>query len=283
MYREACPEGTFLDAYLQYADAVETPLAYDFWTGIWLLSCAAGRQITVRRPEAPVFLNIYAVLCADAGVTRKSSALRRAEAVYREAGLHEQRCIITGPTTPEALVRELGLRSHEGRLAHADICVSELVTFLGREQYNIAMPGLLTDLYDCPSIREGRRVSGDGAVIRDAYLTLLGASTSSWLVRAINPDVIEGGFTSRCLFIVEEKRKRLIAWPANAPGRDSSRTRASQLLHDSVLLCTKYAERGITLNDAALDRFVSWYERRTVNNTDPFTASFEAREDHHIL
>jgi hypothetical protein len=282
MFRDAVKEGTFLHRYLQYMAPLETPLAYDFWCGLWLLSNAIGRRIVVNRPKAPVFLNLYMVLCADAGTTRKSTAIRMCEAVYRAAGFDLSALTVTGSTTPEKLVEQLALRSGDGRDAMAGIIVSELVTFLGKEQYTVAMPGLLTDLYDCPTLRDYSRLSSGPRVIRNACITFAAASTPSWLVRAINPDVVEGGFTSRCLFIIEEKRKRLVAWPEDA-GSISVDELASDLLRIRAQ-SERWASKGISLTDSAKARFVRWYEgRRESDGGDPFIASFEAREDHHIL
>jgi hypothetical protein len=143
------------------------------------------------------------------------------------------------------------------------------------------MPGLLTDLYDCPELREYSRLSTSTTTVRNVYLTFAAASTPSWLVRAINPDVIEGGFTSRCLFIIEERRKRLVAWP------EELTTDVDEL---AIALCDirkqadNWSKHGINLTDKAKARFVRWYEqRRDGDSNDPFLASFEAREDHHIL
>lgn len=282
IFRDAVKEGTFLHRYLQYMSPLETPLAYDLWCGLWLISNAIGRRIVVNRPKAPVFLNLYMVLCADAGTTRKSTAIRMCEAVYRAAGFDQTALTITGGSTPEKLREQLALRSAESGEAMASIIVSELVTFLGKEQYAVAMPGLLTDLYDCPALRDYSRVSSATSIVRNAFVTFAAASTPSWLIRAINPDVIEGGFTSRCLFIIEERRKRLVAWPD-----DDSPIGPDDLARDLLHLreqCERWASKGIGLTAGAKVRFVRWYEQRGDSDAnDPFLASFEAREDHHIL
>lgn len=282
IHKDAVKEGTFLADYLSYMSPLETPLAYDFWTGLWLISTAVGRNIVVNRPHAPVFLNLYVVLCADAGSTRKSTAVRRCEAVYSAARLSEYGHPITGSITPERLTEQLALQSTEHGNSAANIIISELVQFLGREQYAIAMPGLLTDLYDAPSIRTISRVGSGNHTIRNTYVTFLAASTPSWLIRAINPDVIEGGFTSRCLFIIAEKRKRLVAWP-NGDTSFGLDTCSKSLLHlrEKALY---WGRKGISLTDNALTRFITWYEKRAnASFSDPFRASFDAREDHHIL
>ncbi len=282
IFRAAVKEGTFLDHYMDYMSPLETPLSYDFWCGMWLLSSTINRRMTINRPHAPVYLNLYLVICADAGTTRKSSAIRRCEEVYRAAKLGEECTTLTGSFTPEAMLAALaGTTLHYGH-GTAHVISSELVTILGKEKYTVALPGLLTDLYDCPAVREVSRAGAGKIRIDNTYVSFLAASTPSWLVRAINPDVIEGGFTSRCLFVIEEQRKRLVAWPDGVT--DSSIVdRLASMLGDVRDDVSRWSSRGIDLTDSAKTRFVLWYERRDYSATDPFTASFDAREDHHVL
>jgi hypothetical protein len=102
-------------------------------------------------------------------------------------------------------------------------------------------------------------------------------------VRAINPDVIEGGFTSRCLFVVEDKPKRLVAWPETDGGEGLALGQLVQQLKDVYQSSLKWSSTGILINDKALDKFKAWYMDRELEENDSFIQSFEAREDHHIL
>lgn len=263
---------------------VETSEAYDFWSGVWLLSSVLGRKITVARPQAPVFLNAYVVLCAESGITRKSTAVRGAVDMLQEwSSLNYTPLHVMGGTTAEGLDKLMATATEMTGQSHMCITSSELVNLLGKERYNASLPGRLTDLYDCPSIHT-RHTAGHGqATIRNVYVTLLGASTPSWLVRAVNPDVVEGGFTSRCLFIIEEKPKRLIAWP-EASTDGWLRTRVLGQLTSIVERADEVRERvgGIRLTEVAKRVFTRWYETRTIV-TDAYGSSFQAREDHHVL
>jgi hypothetical protein len=272
-------DDSLLASYVKLYENVETSDAYDFWSGVWLLSSAIGRKVVVARPHAPVFLNTYVILCAESGITRKSSAVNGAANLLATHVLREERdiALVQGGTTAEGLDNIL---SHDG---HAALISSELVNLLGKERYNASLPGRLTDLYDCPSIYT-RQTAGHGRVdIRNVYLTLLGASTPSWLVRAVNPDVVEGGFTSRCLFVIEEKPKRLIAWPEVSTNGGQTELVLS-LLAKTVSMADEVRERvgGIHLTAVARRVFTEWYEHRTLV-TDAYGSSFQAREDHHVL
>jgi len=282
MYREAAKEGTFLHAYMQYLEPLETPRAYDFWSGMWMISNAVGRRMVINRPRAPVFLNTYIILTAEAGVTRKSTSVRIATSMLQDAGMLENVHIVTSSSNKSAIDEALAKLTTEGHDSHVCISVSELVSFMGKEVHAISVPGYLTDIYDCPSERVVQRASGDKR-ISNVYPTLLSASTPSWLVRAINPDVIEGGFTSRCLFIWEEQPKRRVAWPEERPDAAIIRGNAEQGLQRIRHEAEKHVLKGISITSAAREAFSEWYDKRKLDVSNPFVTSFQAREDHHVL
>lgn len=277
-YHKLVPEASFLGQYLRYCDGSETPYAYDFWTGLWLLSVACGRGIVVDRAGAPVFLNIYCILVAESGVTRKSTSVRRATSFARVL-CGEHALLVESKITPEKLEFELALQSLEKDTAYASIAIDELVKFLGKERYVEAMPTLLTDLYDSPAVRTGGGTLVRGRTeLRNVYINFLSASTPSWLLRAVNPDVIEGGFTSRVIFVVAEVPKKSIPWPEDK--NETARQSIGTALHDVSQKAQRVSVIGITEN--ARKTFERWYRSRD-KKRDAFRASFQSREDDHIL
>ena len=273
-YQSLIKPDTFIGQYMEYMSNVETPYAYDFWCAVWAIGVECGRSVFVDRPSAPVYLNWYLILAAESGTTRKSTAVRSIRQV-----LSGEQEVLSGKTSPESLELILHDATRRTGSATAHFAVPELVTILGREGYMSTMPGLLTDLYDSPAERRSPGTLKSGEIVQhDVYITFLSASTPSWLVTAINPSVIEGGFTSRVIFIVEDTRKRAIAWPESS--KDLSRDRLSGLLQRS---CERARDIGaLTISDGGLRKFTRWYNNRPVSN-DPFQSSFEAREDDHVL
>lgn len=267
---------TFIGAYMRHQDATETAELYDFWCALWIIGNIIGRNTYVARPRAPVFLNWYIFLVAESGVTRKSSAVREALSwlrPYVPNGVD----VIEAKTTPEKLEQTLALQTLHHGTARAIVSVSEAVTLFGKERYNMGMPGLLTDLYDCAAKRQSLGTLAYGALtMQEVFVSLLTASTPSWLASAINPTVIEGGFTSRCIFAVSEKSKRRVAWP-------SEKVESSQVADQLAKLHgRRNLIREITLTDEALAAFTKWYNTRRLHD-DLYRTSFESREDAHVL
>lgn len=277
-YAKVVPGDSFIGDYLSYMSASETPHAYDFWGAIYGLSSAVGRGTFVDRPRAPVFLNLFAIFVAESGTTRKSSAVRESVRFVRPL-CGDDNYLIEAKITPENLESILHKQSKEYGKSQASIAISELVTFLGREKYNEQMPTLLTDLYDCPELRSGGGTLSSGPrTLKNVFVSFLSASTPAWLLRAVNPDVIEGGFTSRVCFIVAEEPKQLSAWPKEVD--QDARSKLAERL--SAIRDKARDIPSILINDGARKTFERWYKGRTIYR-DPFRASFQSREDAHIL
>lgn len=278
-YAKLVPQDTFIDRYLRFCLPSETPTAYDFFTALWLISVAVGRGIVVDRPNAPVHLNMYCILVAESGITRKSTAVRRAVGFARALCGTDSELLIESKITPEKLEYDLALQTIEHDRAYASIAIDELVKFLGKEKYVETMPTLLTDLYDAPAIRTGGGSLVRGrTTLRNVYINFLSASTPSWLLRAVNPDVIEGGFTSRVIFVVAEEPKRNAPWPEDPDEtlRDAIRDDL-QTIREQVQNISR-----IRVNENSRKKFANWYRSRD-KKRDAFRASFQSREDSHVL
>lgn len=275
-------EGTFLHQYMKFMTEVETPSAYDFWCGMWLISNAVGRDIYVSRPRLPVYLNLYIILCADSGVTRKSTGINYASRIINVSARSNDSVISSGRTYPSKLLKLANETSELHGKTHIAIAISELGAVMSRTGYMRDMPVLLTDLYDCPEVRHGGgSMSDKGTVLHNVYTTFLSASTPRWLLTRVNSDIIEGGFTSRCFFIHEESRKRKISWPTIGEVSDDIfvKERAEDL---DAFSDRARRVKSIEIHPLALVKYNNWYQRRK-DGTSKYTHSFESREQDHVL
>ena len=265
------PAGSFLGQYMKMCEPLETSREYDFWCGMWALGTALGRGVIVPRPHAPIHMNWYIMLVAASGITRKSTSVRIARDLVRQLDIP----MVETRASSEFLWDTL-TSMEEARLA---IAVSELVTFLGKSNYAMEIPGMLTDLYDCPETRSGGGTMLRGArEMRDVYITFLSASTPSWLGEAINPAVVEGGFTSRCLFITADQPKHKVPWPTDAEISSSALLPALHSIQSQAVRTPL-----VELLPDAMDRYSTWYKGRDLSSQDPFVQSFQSREDSHML
>lgn len=260
--------------------AQETAEIFDFYCGLWALSAVCGRNTYVLRPRAPVYLNMFVILVGESGVARKTTSVRMATNIARSVvGLDNSIGVLDGKVTPEQMVAMLQERTMEYGSAQLCISVPELAVFLGTERYLAHMPALLTDLYDCPDSFEGGGTLARGKVVfRNVWLSFLSASTPIWLLKAVNPNVIEGGFTSRCYFVISNEPKQRIPWP-----QDVDADMYQDLCDDVKIVAAEAASRGpIEVDPTGIKVFSEWY-RNKGRAIDAFKQSFEAREDAHVL
>lgn len=213
---------------------------------------------------------------------RKSTSIRIATSTVRDFLTRTQSNVLLfeNKTTMGMMLDELSRASQDNGAGQGILVASELAAVLGRGSSLSGLPALLTDLYDCPDQRVGGGSLNTGSFnLKDVYFSFMGGSTPSWLAKAVRPEIIEGGFTSRCYFVNGRNRKRSIAWPegeSDGSERANLVDRLCQLRNDSQ----RYNRIGIT--DGAKMDFSRWYTNRGIHK-DAYRESFESREDSHIL
>lgn len=239
-----------------------------------------GRSVIVDRPRAPVHLNMYIILVSESGIMRKSTSIRIATSVVRDFLSMQKSNVLLfeNKTTMGMLLDELSRASQDHGAGQGILVASELAAVLGRGSSLSGLPALLTDLYDCPDKRVGGGSLNTGSFnLKDVYFSFLGGSTPSWLAKAVRPEIVEGGFTSRCYFINGRNRKRSIAWPeGDGNDRGNLVERLTLLARESK----RYNKIGITVGGK--HKFSTWYNNRGLHK-DAYRESFESREDSHIL
>ena len=265
---------------MKYMQAQETAEIFDFYCGLWALSAVCGRNTYVSRPRAPVFLNMFIVLVGESGTARKTTSVRIATNIARTViGGDNPIGLIDGKSTPEKLLDMLQERTMEHGTAQLCASVPELAVFMGTERYVAQMPILLTDLYDCPAAYEGGGTLARGKIVlRRVWLHFLSASTPVWLMKTVNPNVVEGGFTSRCYFIISNEPKQRIPWPT-----ENDADMLQDLCDDVKIIASEAIARGpIGISPLAIAVFSNWYNERP-HSLDSFKQTFESREDAHVL
>lgn len=272
------PKDSYIELFMSLLKDQETPSEYDFWAAVWTVGAVVGRSCFIDRPRAPIHFNWYIIICAESGMTRKSTVINFAKEMI-DGCLPNPGLLIQNKTTPEKLWDIMSAQSGIHGRSHVVLNISELVTFFGRQGYTLDMPAMLTDLYDCPVKREGGGTLNYGALpLLNPFITFIAGSTPSWLARAINPDIIEGGFTSRTIFISSEYRKKLIFWPDNLqqPNFEAAKEYLCAIRDHAAKL------GHIEPDEEAKAFLEKWYRTRPYS-AETYLRSFESREDSHIL
>lgn len=188
--------GQWVDSYVEYARTV-SPLTPDLFhesAALWLASTAIARRLVFRLSNEVVFYpNLFIIWVAATTLYRKSTALNIAQNLAQDTFPF---LLAHQDTTPEAFLSDLAgmepanyaslpLFEKESWQKERNFAaqrgwildeISGLLAGAGRD-YNAGLLEALLRLYDCPPVFT-RSTMGRGHIkVRNAYLTLIGAST----------------------------------------------------------------------------------------------------------
>lgn len=165
---------------------------------------------------------MYTVLVGRPGIG-KGSAINPVTNLIKEAGCAN---LVSDRTTVERLLEKLdkGFPSvssngngtiHFGKDSSCLVAASELQVFATASQYTLP---ILADLWDAKDIFEyGTKTQGK-FIIDKPTVSLLGGSTTEWLVQSIPHSAVGGGFTRRVNFVYAKARDKHLPWPSIRAG-----------------------------------------------------------------
>lgn len=280
----------WIEAYLAYSQGHESTDRVRKWCAISVLAACLERRVWLDRVYYLLFPNLYTFIIGKSGLVKKTTSTGIAVNLLREIeGLQ----IMSERLTANSLIEQLLLSGkkfevkNETKVQSAVFAyASELSVFM--EEVYGDITALLTTFYDCiPNDSSKPWIYGTvGRGQRKIYgpcLNILGASTKTWLQKCIPKSEIEGGFTSRIIFVVENKLpKTLVAWPEGG----------EELANDRLKLVADLKEihqmAGVfTPTPAAKEFFAWWYENHMRNvlplNQDPRMVGYMSRKGDTIL
>jgi hypothetical protein len=207
--------GNFLRAYELYTAESESPSSFHLLVGLSCISSAVRRNVWLNQGLYLLYPNIYVVLVSPPGRCGKSTAIRLGRRL-----LWNVPGVVIGPdsVTAEELIRELASTYADGQSAMT-IHSTELSSLI--EPSGIKMIQLLTDLYDADHYNpQGWRYSTKTQgrdVIRNPCLTLVAGTTPSYVSEGLTEAIVSHGFSSRVLFVFEERERFANPRPKEPP------------------------------------------------------------------
>ncbi len=256
----------WLDTYITYTDSSESPLSYHIWCGLSVIAGALQRRVYLTWGiDQVIYPNLYVVLVGPSGRTRKGSALGIAKDLLKKI----QGVSISPESSSgrEAMILAMKRASvsftdpTEGKeKMHCSLTTfsEELSVFLG--QGDIKYLANLTDWYDSKEDWEYETIGRGKDKLQGLCLNLMGATAPDWLQSMIPPEAVGGGFTSRVIFIVEERKRKTV--PEHTI-TDEERTLQGQLVRDLERV-SRLAGK-ITLTPEAKNEYISWYLEQDKN------------------
>lgn len=205
----------WLTSYLEYTENSEPPRSYHTWCGLSLIAGALQRKVYLKWGIGQViYPNMFVVLVGASGRTRKGVALGIAkellvnvsgvsvapEASSREAMILAMKRAVTNFQDPS----DHKIKFHCSLTAFSE----ELSVLLG--QSDIKLLSNLTDWYDSKDDWAYETIGRGRDALQGLCFNLLGATAPDWLQSMLPQEAVGGGFTSRVIFIVEDKKGKIV-------------------------------------------------------------------------
>lgn len=250
----------WIDSYLKYTDNTESPASYHQWCGLSVIAGALQRRCYLQWGLAEtIYPNLYVVLIGPSGRTRKGTAIGIAkDFLKRTAGVT---VVPESSSGRQAMILAMKRASKnfedpiDGKIKfHCSVTAfsEELSVFLG--QGDIAYLSNLTDWYDSKDDWEYETVGRGKDSLQGLCLNLCGGTAPDWIQSMIPHEALGGGFTSRVIFIVEDKKRKIV--PEYFVD-DETRELGGKLLRDLERIANLSGE--MTFDDAGKEAYISWY------------------------
>lgn len=272
----------YLKNFSKLLERTEVPERFALWSGIASLLAALERRIYINQGIYTIYPNYYMILVAASG-QKKSTAINTASKLLKR--LNPMPNIVSQKITPEALITALRVAGNDEAKVFEVKCggiivADELTTFLDKNSLERGLGPMLTELYDCKDYEYQTKARGVEK-LENGYLSLLGGTTVELIRNALPKDAIGGGFTSRTIFIYEDRTPAPVAWI----DFDEELLHLEQALVD-YLQRVMELKGVVTLAPDAKAFFIADYNARHTNGEfrkDPLLRSYENRRHAHLL
>jgi hypothetical protein len=273
----------FLETYLDFTKNQESTKKIHQWVATSIIAGALERKVWLNMGHFKIYPNLYLIIIGESGSIRKSTSTGIGVGLLREI---ESINIMSEMLTQASLIEQLGrsgvtfeIGQEDYRQSSTYCYASELIVFL--KEVSGTISELLTTFYDCQEKPWIKELKSGTTVIHGPCLNILGASTPTWLQRAIPGDEMEGGFSSRVIFVVERNSaENLIAWPES---QKNSKELREALVSDLTQIHGLKGEFQKT--KAARDFYEDWYIafRKAPVSDDPRFKGYFARKPITVL
>jgi hypothetical protein len=260
----------WIKAYMEYSSFSEAPDKFHFWTAISTLAGALRRRIWIDQAYFQWTPNFYIIFVAPPGIVSKSTTLSIGMRLLRQIpGIHFGPDAVTWQALTESLANSTeevdlspnkipGVLSMEVKLQPMScitIASSEFGTFLNPKDRE--MVDVLVSLWDGQlGVWEKRTKTSGSDVIANPWINIAACTTPSWIAGNFPDYMIGGGFTSRCVFVYADAKRRLVPYPAADVPKEFKRME-EDLVHDLEIISTICGE--VTLSKAAHKFGEEWY------------------------
>lgn len=213
----------WIDSYMDYHSETESSPIFHKWACLFSLAAALRKKVNLNLGLFRIYPNIYVILVAEPGISRKSQAISYAKNIL---SVIDSIKISAESTTKEAFLCDLETSAQDETLPdgstfiHSSINVmsKELESFVGNKKENHRMLALLTDTFDCEELPFKYRTKNSGSnIVPSIFVNLIAATTPTGLLNCFSNAAVGGGLTSRVVFVWSGTKFKKVTYPEETP------------------------------------------------------------------
>ena len=222
------PSTGWLGKYMEFTQGLQACARFRFFSAACVLGSIVNNKVYLQRGDEGLlprlFPNPWIILLGPPGQGNKTSTINQAVDIAVEASVTLK--VLSDKLTPESLVKALSDVQTTVKISDAEkitiprldavglIKAPEASVLFGKQQYNVGMVSLITDLYDYRKEWSSETIMRGRNVLRNICLSIIAGSTPDWLRSMFPQDAFTGGFVSRFILVeMPPTYLKRIGWP----------------------------------------------------------------------
>lgn len=277
----------WIKSYMEYSSFSEAPDKFHFWTAVSTLAGALRRRVFIDQAYFQWTPNFYIIFVAPPGIVSKSTTLSIGMRLLKQIdSIHFGPDAVTWQALTEALAQSTEEVLMPDKLYHPMSCItiasSEFGTFLNPKDRE--MVDVLVSLWDGQlGVWEKRTKTSGSDIIANPWINIAACTTPSWIAGNFPDYMIGGGFTSRCVFVYADQKRKLVAYPATKVPKTFKKMEGD-LVHDLEAISTLRGEVTLSKNAEAYGEkwYSDHYSSHNAELSNSRFAGYLARKQTHI-
>ena len=264
----------WITAYLEYVEESESPDSYHMWTALAVLGAAIGQNYPLGDVRYTISNNIYFILIAKQGRTRKTSAIELGLKLLSEI---EEVTVSPGSVSKEDLHRRISESQNIHGESNYVVYARELSTLV--KTSGVDTPNYLIELYDNRDELESSTIARGAEKITKPHGTVVAATTPNFVKNGFGGiDMRENGLMSRTMLIYEENPR------FHKPfGSKPDKKKAKMLIHDLKVMAADRVRIPMYFAPEAREMYAALYDSIDKEIPKfPLEEAFLARKELHI-
>jgi hypothetical protein len=215
--------GGWIRDYIEYTRGMEAPTPFHFATALTLLGASLRRNIYIDFGYFKIWPAVQSMLVAPSGKGKKSTAAEFGVQTLLKIMELKLFNVLPDSGSGEALQTELSQAWKREKEATGLLYISEMATFIGKQDYNVNLIQMLTDLFDSRDAKRRRTSARGNEEMGDIAVSALMCSNPDWLSEAIPASAFGGGFFGRMLVFYQPDTDRIFPYPQAPDFREEVR------------------------------------------------------------